>query len=91
MKVEVDLLRFLQNNNEIKTNVLVYYRDIISMYHNHIDLLKKPYMYLVFASILRDNLESVANKLIVLEIICSIIDQEEYIRYFKEPSSNLIA
>lgn len=56
MKVEVDLLRFLQNSNEIKTNVLVYYRDIISMYLGHIDLLKKPYIYLLFASILRDNL-----------------------------------
>lgn len=69
LKVEVDLLRCLTRRDEIKTNALTFYRDALTLYPNRVRLFTESVLYLHFAAMLRDSLESLENKAIVLDII----------------------
>lgn len=90
VKVEVDLLRFLSCRNDSKTNALTFYRDVLSLYPNKVNLFKHSFLYAHLANLLRDPLESLPNKSIVLELICLIINYPQFCKKLTEPSTNLI-
>jgi hypothetical protein len=79
-KVEIDFLRFLCCRNETKTNALTYYRDAFNLYPNKLNLFKYSIVYLHFASMLRDPLETLANKLLVLEMVGLVVNSPDLCR-----------
>lgn len=70
----MDLLRLLTCRNEAKTNTLTFLRDALSLYTGRIHLFKQSLFYAHLAALLRDPLESVANKCIIMELACLVMN-----------------
>ncbi len=90
LKTEVDLLRFMSCRNESKTNTIMFLRDALSLYPSRIALFQQSLLYTHLAALLRDPLESLANKCIILEMICLVMNDPHLRRKLCEVSSNLM-